>query len=151
MKEVKIMNEISPMNEVNAIKNSCRCALLDYMLRQLAAKRRESELLGHPLDNPCIDEMLRSGDAVCCTMVFINFLTLCCDGCVTLTRELREIALKAPCRYANAASLLFNLPQPGQSRRKMEKERLKAKAEENMNENENEGEVEKDTALSKED
>lgn len=95
--------------------NSCRCVLLDYMLGQLAAKRREAELLGQPLNNPCVDEMLNSGDEICCTMVFIAFMSLCCDGSVQLSRELREMMLNASCKCSDgcsAAPFLFRKPQP---------------------------------------
>lgn len=86
------------------MKNTCRCALLDYMLGQLAAKRKEAARLGQPLNNPCVDEILRSGDAICCTMVFIAFMSLCCDGKVSLSRELQEMMLNLPCRHAESRS-----------------------------------------------
>lgn len=87
------------------MKNTCRCVLLDYMLGQLAAKRKEAAQQGQPLNNPCIDEILRSGDAICCTMVFIAFMSLCCNGKVSLSRELQEMMLNAPCMHANSHSM----------------------------------------------
>ena len=84
------------------MKNTCRCVLLDYMLGQLAAKRKEAAKQGQPLNNPCVDEILHSGDAICCTMVFIAFMSLCCDGKVSLSRELQEMMLNLPCRNADS-------------------------------------------------
>lgn len=79
------------------MKNSCRCALLDFMLGQLAAKRKEAELLGKPLNNACINEILSSGDEICCTLTFIAFMTYCCTGSQALTRDLRQLMLHSPC------------------------------------------------------
>lgn len=82
------------------MKNTCKCALRDYMSKCLVSTRHAerlsqakfSELL---MMDPRSYVDLEHGEFLCCTLTFVLFLVFHCDDATKLLQEMKQIILDA--------------------------------------------------------
>lgn len=82
------------------MKNSCKCALRDYMTNCLAMTRKSEKLTQAKFsENLMMDTRsyvsLEHGKSLCCTLTFIIYLCFFCKDVDALLQDLREIILDA--------------------------------------------------------
>lgn len=82
------------------MKNSCKCALRDYMTNCLAKTRKSEKLTQAKFsENLMMDTRsyasLEHGKSLCCTLTFIIYLCFFCKDVEALVQDLRDIILDA--------------------------------------------------------
>ncbi|MBQ8507183.1 MAG: helix-turn-helix transcriptional regulator [Clostridia bacterium] len=78
------------------MKNTCRCALRDYMTKRLAKTRKEAGLTQAKFSEQLMMDTrsyaaLEHGKSLCCTLTFIIYMARCCKDTDGLIRDLRQI------------------------------------------------------------
>lgn len=82
------------------MKNSCKCALRDYMTQCLFETRKSEKLTQAKFSELLMMDTrsyasLEHGESLCCTFTFIMFLCFHCKNVDALIRDLRKIILKS--------------------------------------------------------
>ena len=82
------------------MKNSCKCALRNYISRCLAETRRAEKLSQEKFSellmmNPRSYADLEHGEFLCCTLTFVLFLVFHCEDANIPLRDMKRIILDA--------------------------------------------------------
>lgn len=81
------------------MKNSCKCALRDYLTDCLVNARKREKLTQAKFSEKLMMDTrsyssLEHGESLCCTLTFIIYLCFFCSDVNSLVSDLRDIILK---------------------------------------------------------
>lgn len=82
------------------MKNTCKCALREYMTNCLSKARKNEKLTQAKFSEKLMMDTrsyasLEHGESLCCTLTFIIFLCFHCKDVNGLIEDLRKVLLKA--------------------------------------------------------